>query len=60
MMARRIAARPSLGEPGSVWIEIHPSSTGASLGAHLSPRDARLLAGALLLAVAQIEEDRIR
>lgn len=60
MIARRISARPSLGWPGAVWIEVHPSSTGGPLGAHLSPDDARLLAGALLLAVSEMEEERSR
>lgn len=60
MISPSSTARPSLGEPGTVWIEIAGTTTGETLGAHLSPEDARRLAGALLLAVAQIEEDRGR
>ena len=57
MIARRVAARPSLGQPGAVWVAIGPSTTGEDLGAHLSTADAVRLAGALLLAVEQINED---
>ena len=57
MIARRVAARPSLGMTGFVWVEVGPSFTGEDLGAHLSPADAVRLAGALLLAVEQINED---
>lgn len=57
MIARRIAARPSLGMTGTVWLEISPTSTAVDLGAHLTPADAVRLAGALLLAVQQIADD---
>lgn len=58
MIARRVVARPSLGQTGAVWVEITPATTGESLGAHLSTADALRLAGALLLAVEEIEQDR--
>lgn len=57
MIARRVIARPSLGMTGLVWVEVSPSFTGEDLGAHLSTADALRLAGALLLAVEQINED---
>lgn len=58
MMARRVVARPSLGQTGAVWVEITPAVSGESLGAHLSIADALRLAGALLLAVEELETER--
>ena len=52
-----VKARPSLGQPGRVWIEVERSATGGPLGAHLSVDDALALAGALLLAVEQMTQD---
>lgn len=60
MIARRVVARPSLGQTGAIWIEVSPTTTGETLGAHLSPADALRLAGALLLAIEEIEGDSQR
>lgn len=54
---RSVRARPSLGQPGRVWIEVERSATGGPLGAHLSIDDAVALAGALLLSVEQMRQD---
>lgn len=55
---RRITARPSLGDPGKVWVEIEGCVDGQTLGAHLTRIEATELLNALALALHRMDEDQ--
>lgn len=56
MIVQRVKARPSLGTPGQVWIEIHRCQNVDVAGAILSRAEAIQLAGLLLIAVEETAE----
>jgi hypothetical protein len=57
-LRNRVKARASLGERGKVWVEIERGFGGGPIGAHLAKIEAIELAGLLLLAVEQINEEQ--
>lgn len=57
-MNRRTTVRPSLGDPGKVWIEVERCTDGHTHGAHLTQTEAVQLLNDLALALHRLNEDQ--
>ena len=59
MKRSTLVARPSIGDPGNIWVEIRRQPWDSFAGS-LNIEEALDLAGRLLLAVEEMSEEALR